>query len=120
MKLAISVTWSGRFGLTNAYTSVPSATGSLLISGASRCDDMSATSCCVENPGGEVLVVDDDLPLADQQVDAVAEVVLDVGHDGLASAGGGAVGGAGCRRCRRSGQADSAGRPDPCRSEELP
>src|SRR5271166_329955 len=34
------VTVSGLSGLTNAYTSVLSATGSLLISGASRCDDM--------------------------------------------------------------------------------
>ena len=34
------VTVSGRSGLTNAYVSVLSATGSLEISGASRCDDM--------------------------------------------------------------------------------
>src|SRR5579862_751246 len=34
------VTVSGRSGLTNAYRSVLSATGSLEISGASRCDDM--------------------------------------------------------------------------------
>src|ERR1700694_3081945 len=34
------VTVSGLSGLTNAYVSVLSATGSLLISGASRCDDM--------------------------------------------------------------------------------
>src|SRR5215471_10589292 len=37
----MSVTVSGRSGLTNAYTSVLSATGSLLISGASRCEDIS-------------------------------------------------------------------------------
>src|ERR1700733_8850999 len=36
----MSVTVSGLSGLTNAYTSVLSATGSLEISGASRCDDM--------------------------------------------------------------------------------
>src|SRR5215470_14726931 len=36
----MSVTVSGRSGLTNAYTSVESATGSLVISGASRCDDI--------------------------------------------------------------------------------
>src|SRR6516162_6139508 len=34
------VTVSGLSGLTNAYTSVLSATGSLEISGASRCDDI--------------------------------------------------------------------------------
>src|SRR5580704_1203856 len=37
----MSVTVSGLSGLTNAYTSVLSATGSLDVSGASRCDDMS-------------------------------------------------------------------------------
>src|SRR5437899_11336232 len=36
----MSVTVSGRSGLTNAYRSVVSATGSLEISGASRCDDI--------------------------------------------------------------------------------
>src|SRR6185437_14866708 len=36
----MSVTVSGLSGLTNAYTSVLSATGSLAISGASRCEDM--------------------------------------------------------------------------------
>src|SRR3954454_1289726 len=35
------VTVSGWSGLTNAYRSELSATGSLLISGASRCEDMS-------------------------------------------------------------------------------
>src|SRR3954452_13199259 len=35
------VTVSGASGLTNAYRSLESATGSLLISGASRCDDTS-------------------------------------------------------------------------------
>src|SRR5262249_58261136 len=34
------VTVSGRSGLTNAYTSVLSATGSLSVCGASRCDDI--------------------------------------------------------------------------------
>ena len=38
------VTVSGLSGLTNAYTSVLSATGSLLISGASRWDDTYLTS----------------------------------------------------------------------------
>src|SRR5580700_4424549 len=36
----MSVTVVGLSGLTNAYTSVLSATGSLEISGASRCDDI--------------------------------------------------------------------------------
>jgi hypothetical protein len=44
MKFAMSVTVDGRSGLTNAYTSVLSATGSLEISGASRCDDMGSAS----------------------------------------------------------------------------
>src|SRR6476469_1383707 len=39
-KLAMIVTESGRSGLTNAYRSVLSATGSLEISGASRWVDM--------------------------------------------------------------------------------
>src|ERR1700722_4553758 len=39
----MSVTVPGLSGLTNAYTSVLSATGSLEISGASRCDDMNAS-----------------------------------------------------------------------------
>src|ERR1700757_397277 len=41
------VTVSGLSGLTNAYRSVLSATGSLLISGASRWDDTYATPPCV-------------------------------------------------------------------------
>src|SRR3974390_427309 len=41
----MSVTVSGASGLTNAYTSVLSATGSLEISGASRCDDMNEPHC---------------------------------------------------------------------------
>src|SRR5207245_6283566 len=40
MKLARIVTVFGLSGLTNAYRSVLSATGSLAIPGASRCDDM--------------------------------------------------------------------------------
>src|SRR2546425_13176627 len=40
MKFARIVTVFGRSGLTNAYRSVLSATGSLEIPGASRCDDM--------------------------------------------------------------------------------
>src|SRR5207249_10043372 len=45
-KLLISVTVSGLSGLRNAYTSALSATGSLLISGASRCEDIVVTSLC--------------------------------------------------------------------------
>ena len=44
MKLAMSVTVSGRSGLTNAYTSVLSATGSFEISGASRWLDIRPSS----------------------------------------------------------------------------
>ena len=62
--------------------------------------------------------MDDDLPLADHQVDSVAVGVLDERHDGLARAVGVAGGGRG--GCRRTRQPDGAGRPDPCRSEELP
>src|SRR5580704_15184861 len=42
----MSVTVPGWSGLTNAYTSVESATGSLAISGASRCDDMAYLWFC--------------------------------------------------------------------------
>src|SRR5207245_4309442 len=45
MKLARIVTVSGLSGLTNAYRSVLSATGSLAILGASRCDVTNLFSC---------------------------------------------------------------------------
>ena len=44
MKFAMSVTASGLSGLTNAYTSVLSATGSFEISGASRWLDIRPSS----------------------------------------------------------------------------
>src|SRR3954466_11468846 len=57
------VTVSGLSGLTNAYRSELSATGSLLISGASRCEDISygpfrqrSAVHGFEQPGGELLV----------------------------------------------------------------
>src|SRR6185436_3868103 len=58
------------------------------------------------------------LPLTHHQVDTVRVRVLDERHDGLAGAVGAAGGGS--RRGRLAGQADRGGRPDPCRSEELP
>src|ERR1700733_5037199 len=48
----MSVTVPGLSGLTNAYTSVLSATGSLDISGASRCDDMNASQKSQTTKGG--------------------------------------------------------------------
>src|SRR5690348_12228149 len=86
MKLAIRVTVSGLSGETNAYVSVPSATGSLEISGASRWDDISLASRGVEDAGHEVAVLDDHLALADEQPDLGKPVVLDVGDDRLAGA----------------------------------
>ena len=66
------VTVSGLSGLTNAYTSVLSATGSFEISGASRCDDIAGSLLAmrmgdcgdqlpdgVGQPGDEGLVADD-------------------------------------------------------------
>src|SRR5690349_1012578 len=53
------VTVSGSSGETNAYRSEESATGSLLISGASRCEDMSKPLSALdgfEQAGGELLV----------------------------------------------------------------
>src|SRR5262245_8531703 len=62
------VTVSGRSGLTKAYTSVESATGSFEISGASRCDDMAALLSAhvggvggADDTGDEGAVVDDHL-----------------------------------------------------------
>src|SRR5262252_4652483 len=80
----MSVTLSGRSGLTNAYTSVLSATGSFEISGASRCEDMADLSGRGEGPGdsgdarGEVVVVHDDLLLADHDGDLSGVGVADV------------------------------------------
>src|ERR1044071_4221280 len=54
------VTVSGLSGLTNAYRSELSATGSLLISGASRCEDIRQVLPSAlhgfEQGGGELLV----------------------------------------------------------------
>src|SRR3954451_25228955 len=53
------VTVSGSSGLTKAYRSEESATGSLLISGASRCDDIGKPLSALdgfEQAGGELLV----------------------------------------------------------------
>src|SRR5215813_8556852 len=61
------VTVLGASGLTKAYVSVESATGSLEISGASRCDDMTTSSPGLGGVGGahhtrdELLVLHDDL-----------------------------------------------------------
>src|SRR4051794_15711250 len=66
------VTVSGSSGLTNAYRSELSATGSLLISGASRCDDAvlfpSALSR-LEQLGGELLVGERALRATDEHVE---------------------------------------------------
>src|SRR5690349_21166225 len=81
MKLAIRVTVFDLSALTNAYVSVLSATGSLLISGASRCDDTRSALRGVIEAGHEVLVVDDDLPLTHEQRDLGGAYIRDVGDE---------------------------------------
>ena len=74
---------SGSAGLTNAYTSVLSATGSLGISGASRCEDISLASRRVQDPGHQVAVVDHDLAFSDEQPHLGPSVVVDHGQHRL-------------------------------------
>src|SRR5882762_6618990 len=84
MKLAISVTVSGWSGLTNAYTSVLSATGSFEISGASRCEDMVPPSTDrAGEPGSEFAVGDQDLTMADHDCELAGLDVLHVHHERL-------------------------------------
>src|SRR6185312_16850734 len=101
------VTVRGLSGLTNAYTSVLSAEGSLEISGASRCEDMaepftqlgmnrkasrrgrrcSGTRCASEGPsqsGDELLVGHDDFVTFDHEGDFALLQIVDVrGHGAI-------------------------------------
>src|SRR3954471_9862134 len=84
------VTLSGGSGLTNAKTSLLSPAGSFEISGASRCEDISALlSVEVAGQGaGQGAVADDDLALPAHQPDLPAVEVPDVGDDGRAAGAG--------------------------------
>jgi hypothetical protein len=79
---------------------------------------MSLASCCVEDPGDEVPVVDDDLPVAHHQRDLAGAVVRDVGDDALLRA---PRRGSGLGRGRTGDDADgSYGRSCAGDGEELP
>src|ERR1700754_3466671 len=58
-------------GVTNAYVSVLSATGSFEMAGASRCDDISRflSACAAQHAGHERLVGEPDLTLAEEDLD---------------------------------------------------
>src|ERR1700722_20268884 len=104
----ISVTVSGLSGLTNAYTSVLSATGSFEISGASRCDDIGNSLLAmrmgelrgnqlpdgVGQPGDEGLVADDGVARPWEDVELAGRCVPQV-HDEGGAGGVGRVLGAG-------------------------
>src|ERR1700734_263625 len=79
----MSVTVSGWSGLTNAYTSVLSATGSLEISGASRCDDIALPPLPggAGDPGGQVTVAYPGLGGTGEQLDVAGPQVADVQYE---------------------------------------
>ena len=85
------VTVSGLSGLTNAYTSVLSATGSLLISGASRWDDIYLASSrllarrlrCLEQSLHQRTILVGRLARPVQHGHLTAPGVADVDDDGL-------------------------------------
>src|SRR6266508_6714887 len=79
MYLAMSVTFVGSLGSTKAYTSVLSATGSLEISGASRCDDIASLLRDRDEPGDEPGVAANDLVCADHDDDLALPRVADIG-----------------------------------------
>src|SRR4051812_8267200 len=67
--------------LTNAYVSVLSATGSLLIAGASRCDDIPRLlPCRPQQLGHERAVPEHDLSLLDEHPDLAPRRVAHVDH----------------------------------------
>src|SRR3982751_2466741 len=82
------VTVSGWSGLTKAYRSELSATGSLLISGASRCDDMSGLPGGFEQARGQLLVGDGLQRVAREEVDGALLGVADRDDERRAVAGG--------------------------------
>src|ERR1700693_478222 len=81
----MSVVVSGRSGLTNAYRSVLSATGSFEMPGASRWDDMSCLrrrlSGDAKEARDEGRIVVDDLRPADEDRDLAGRGIADVGDD---------------------------------------
>src|SRR5690349_2437251 len=95
------VTVLARSGLTKAYVSVLSATGSLLMAGASRWVDISLTPCSagrVDDSAHQRLVLDRDLALTDDDGELAAAGVAHVGdHRAF-----------GQRARRRLGQPDAA------------
>src|SRR5215469_14956413 len=88
------VTVSGLSGLTKAYRSVLSATGSLAISGASRCDDMRSAlrllrrrrRSCLEKPPDQIRIAVNHLLRADHHRDLGSGDIPDV-EDHRASQG---------------------------------
>src|SRR6185437_8038377 len=99
------VTVPGSSGETNAYVSVLSATGSLLIAGASRWDDISCLlPRLARDLRGELTVADGDFAFAGHDRDPV---VVYVGHDRIGRGGVGLAG----DECADDGRADGcAGR----------
>src|SRR5207237_1267341 len=84
------VTVLGSSGETNAYVSVLSATGSLLVAGASRWDDMSCLLLCrARDLRGELTVADGDFAFAGHDRDPV---VVYICHDWFGGGGAGLVG----------------------------
>src|SRR5262245_17013520 len=101
MKFARIVTVFGRSGLTNAYRSVLSATGSFEMPGASRCDDMGDPPLCLgvrrvrersavggaDDPSCEVGVAMHDLLVPDHQPHLAARALAHVREDRLGCVG---------------------------------
>src|SRR5438477_448816 len=75
------VTFDVSFGSTNAYRSVLSATGSLEISGASRCDDIDSLLRDGAETSDEGRVSTDHLAVADHHDDLAARGIGHVGDD---------------------------------------
>src|ERR1700729_2331772 len=76
------VTVPGSSGETNAYRSVLSATGSLLIAGASRWDDICSSSARrASDPGSDLAIVQLHLTLAGHHRDLTGAGIADVRDD---------------------------------------
>src|SRR6266508_2001190 len=109
----MSVTFVGSLGSTKAYTSVLSATGSLEISGASRCDDIASLLRDGDEARDEPGVAARDLSCTDHDDDLALAGVPDVGDQWFGARSdralrrrtrpGDAAGGAGDADCRRTG-----------------
>src|SRR6516225_4215100 len=81
------VTMLGLSGLTNAYRSVLSATGSLAISGASRWEDITYLAlgersvACVEQSVCEARIAEHDFLRSREQADLAGREVANMGDD---------------------------------------